>query len=66
MAYLINEYCNSCGLCIPVCPNGAIAVACPVYRINPYFCTECLGFADDPQCADACPEQAIVPAPIAH
>ena len=31
-----------------------------MFRINPWDCTECVGFADAPQCAAVCPADAIV------
>ncbi len=65
MAYVINEYCSACGECVPICPNDAIAGGFPVYRINPFFCTECVGYADQAQCAEACPANAIVAEPAA-
>ena len=60
MAYTIDQRCNACGLCIAVCPNQAIWPG-EIFRINPWLCTECVGFADDPECAKACPVGAIAP-----
>ncbi len=62
MAMSIGPDCTGCGDCLELCPNDAIGPALPVYRINVWLCTECLGFAEDPQCAAACPAAAIVPA----
>jgi len=62
MAYIISDDCTACGECLRACPNAAVAEGLPVYRINRYLCTECLGFADEPQCAEACPVGAILPA----
>jgi ferredoxin len=62
MAYLINDDCIACGDCIQACPNGAVSEGRPKYRINPYWCTECVGFAEEPQCAAARPMQAIAAA----
>ncbi len=62
MAYVINEYCTACGNCVPACPNDAIAPATFTYVINQRFCVECVGYADDPQCAERCAAGAIVPA----
>jgi ferredoxin len=62
MAMAINERCTRCGDCVHLCPNDAIKPGLPMYRINPWLCTECLGFADDPHCAAACPVEAIEPA----
>ena len=69
MAYVITDDCTACARCPQVCPNSAIAAALvwrPAaielrsYRIDPRLCTECVGFADDPQCAEVCPAGAIV------
>lgn len=60
MAYIITEYCTACGECASVCPNDAIVPARPAYVINPFYCVECLGYSEEPQCAAACPVGAIV------
>lgn len=60
MAYVITDDCIACGECLPACPNSATAEGCLNYRINRYLCTECLGFADEPQCAQVCPVDAVV------
>ncbi len=65
MAYVITDDCIACGECLPVCPNGATAEGSPIYRINRYLCTECLGFAETPQCTETCPVQAIHTAALA-
>jgi ferredoxin len=62
MAYKINERCSGCGRCVPTCPTAAIAALMPFYRIDPFVCVECLGFAGEPQCAAVCPDQAVEPA----
>ncbi|MCW5978302.1 MAG: 4Fe-4S binding protein [Bryobacteraceae bacterium] len=62
MAYQINERCTACGDCLPLCPAHAIIAALPVYRIDPLACIECVGFTDESQCTEACPEQAVEPA----
>ena len=66
MAYVITSNCNSCGGCLPVCPNQATAEGYPVYRIVALLCTECVGYAEEAQCASACPAGAIVEAPALH
>ena len=43
-----------------MCPNYAVAVGHPIYRIVALLCTECVGYAEEPQCASVCPENAIV------
>jgi ferredoxin len=59
MAYLINDDCTACGICITECPNDAISEGDPIYVINPALCTECVGFYDEPQCVSVCPVEAI-------
>jgi ferredoxin len=66
MAYVITSNCTSCGECLPVCPNQATAEGLPVYRIVALLCTECLGYAELPQCVEACPSEAIVEAAAAR
>lgn len=61
MAYEIHEHCTGCGICLSVCPNYAITEGAPVYKINHWFCTECVGYSDKPQCAEVCPDDAIGP-----
>ena len=55
MSLLINETCTACDACKPVCPNEAIAVGDPIYVIDPFKCTECVGGHDEPQCKLVCP-----------
>ncbi len=64
MAYLITEQCTACAACVQICPNHAIAETASRYAINPYFCVECLGYAEAPQCAELCPVDAIQPEPV--
>ncbi len=63
MSMMITEECIACDICLPECPNGAISEGEDIYIINPDFCTECVGFADAPQCVDVCPVDCIVPDP---
>jgi ferredoxin len=63
MAMMITEECISCDACLPECPNEAISEAEEIYIINPDLCTECVGFADAPQCVDVCPVDCIIPDP---
>jgi ferredoxin len=55
MALLINENCTACDACKPVCPNEAISAGNPIYVIDPFKCTECVGAEDEPQCRLVCP-----------
>ena len=63
MAMMIIDECITCDACLPECPNGAISEGEDIYIINPDLCTECVGFADAPQCVDVCPVDCIVPDP---
>ncbi|MFO7935034.1 MAG: YfhL family 4Fe-4S dicluster ferredoxin [Bacteroidales bacterium] len=63
MALMINDECINCALCVEECPNEAISEGDEIYVINPDLCTECVGFYDEPQCADVCPVEACVPDP---
>src|SRR3990170_2175219 len=55
MALMITEDCTSCAACEPVCPNKAISEGEMIYAIDPYQCTECVGWYDEPQCLSVCP-----------
>lgn len=63
MAMMITEECIVCEACLPECPNGAISEGDDLYVIDPNLCTECVGFADAPQCVDVCPVDCIIPDP---
>lgn len=64
MALLINQDCTACDACRPVCPNEAITAGDPIYVIDPFKCTECVGAEDEPQCRLVCPvEGCILPNP---
>ena len=63
MALLINSDCTACDACLPVCPNDAISVGSPIYVIDAFRCTECVGAEDEPQCMLVCPGDFIVPNP---
>jgi ferredoxin len=63
MAFLINDECISCAICVDECPNQAISEGDEIYVIDPDLCTECVGFFDEPQCANICPVEACVPDP---
>jgi ferredoxin len=55
MAMVILESCISCGKCESDCPNTAITPGDSVYVIDQDLCTECVGHADEPTCAQLCP-----------
>lgn len=63
MALIITDECTLCGACIDECPNDAISEGDDIYVINPYLCTECVGFYDEPQCVNVCPVDAIIADP---
>ncbi len=63
MALMIVDTCTACDACEPVCPNEAITEGDPMYIIDAFRCTECVGAEDEPQCVLACPEEAIIPNP---
>lgn len=53
MAYQITDACTACGLCLDVCPIGAISEGEPKYVIDDTCC-------DFEECVVECPEEAIV------
>ena len=55
MAYLITFECNLCDACVAECPNEAITAGPDIYLIDPFKCTECVGWFDEAQCAAVCP-----------
>ena len=59
MAYLINNKCIDCDMCVPECPNHAISVVDHRYIIDPEKCTECVGFYEQPTFVNVCPIRCI-------
>ncbi len=53
VAYIIPEKCNLCGVCLDVCPVGAVEKSPDGISINPVSCVGC-GI-----CVPRCPEEAI-------
>jgi ferredoxin len=49
MAYIINDECIACGVCVDECPVEAISEGDDIYVIDPELCTDC------GSCADVCP-----------
>ena len=64
MAYKITDDCIACGACEPECTvNKAISEGDPIYVIDTAKCTECVGQAQSPRCAEVCPVDACVADP---
>lgn len=59
MAMKITEECSECGVCVDECENQAISEGDSAYVIDQEKCTECVGIADAPKCAEACPVECI-------
>ena len=68
MAVMITEECISCDECAPECPVSAILseeneknpYAGDYFYIKPETCVECVGHADAPRCAAACPTEGAI------
>jgi Fe-S-cluster-containing hydrogenase component 2 len=54
MLYVDENRCSGCGVCVELCPTGAIALRSGVAAIDQERCTQCEA------CFQACPEQAIL------
>jgi heterodisulfide reductase subunit A len=52
-AYVIEDLCNGCQACVPVCPVNAITMVEGKAKIDPFQCTGCGA------CIPACPQEAI-------
>lgn len=63
MSLMITDECIACDACRDECPNDAIEEADPVYIIDPDFCTECVGYYDEPSCIVVCPVDCIISDP---
>ncbi len=64
MIFIDEEKCSGCGVCVEVCPEGAIVLRDSAAAIERHLCTGC---AD---CLAACPQAAIyevedAPLPVA-
>lgn len=54
MAYVINDSCTACGVCMDECPTGAISEG-DIYVIDGDLCIDCA------MCNDVCPVDAPQP-----
>jgi heterodisulfide reductase subunit A len=52
-AYVIEDLCDGCGICIQTCPSNAITMQEGKATINPFMCTGCGA------CIPVCPREAI-------
>ncbi len=54
MLYVDVDRCSGCGVCVDVCPNGAMSIQDGKACITQALCNQCEA------CADSCPEGAIL------
>jgi heterodisulfide reductase subunit A len=52
-AYVIDDLCNGCNACVPVCPTHAITMQEGKAKVDPFQCTGCGA------CIPICPQEAI-------
>jgi ferredoxin len=60
MSLIITDECIACDACREECPNEAIEEGDPIYIIESDYCTECVGWFDEPQCVEVCPVDCII------
>lgn len=68
MAVMITDLCINCGDCAPECPVAAILEDSSDknpyegerFYVKPETCVECVGHADAPRCAAACPTEGSI------
>jgi len=67
MAVMITDACISCEACAPECPVAAILDESNeknpkdgIFYVKPESCVECVGHADIPRCAEACPTEGAI------
>lgn len=68
MAVMITEECINCGDCAPECPVAAILsnddeknpFGDERFYVKVETCVECVGHADAPRCAEACPTEGSI------
>ncbi len=52
-AFVINDLCNGCNACVPICPTNAISMQDGKAKVDPFQCTGCGA------CIPVCPQEAI-------
>ncbi len=52
-AYIHEDTCDGCGLCVPACPTDAISIASKVAKVNEALCKGC------GSCTSSCPRDAL-------
>jgi ferredoxin len=68
MAVMITDECINCDACAPECPVAAILSNGDEknpydderFYVKPETCVECVGHADTPRCAEACPTEGSI------
>ncbi len=68
MAVMITDECINCDACAPECPVAAILndgdeknpFEGERFYVKPEACVECVGHADTPRCAEACPTEGSI------
>jgi len=67
MAVMITDECIVCDACALECPVAAILNDSDEknpfdekYYVKPESCVECVGHADQPRCAEACPTEGAI------
>lgn len=68
MAVMITSECINCDACAPECPVAAILDDSNEknphegerFYVKPETCVECVGHADTPRCAEACPTEGSI------
>lgn len=58
MISIDRQACNGCGLCLEICPTGALRLVDDLIQVENNLCDECYA------CVDVCPQEALVPSEI--
>ena len=53
-----RQACDGCGLCIEICPTGALQLVDDLIQVESSLCDECYA------CVDVCPQEALVQSEI--